>query len=40
MASSSIYDAIAYTLPGIIAHQSALYDRETMKIKDCGKAPA
>jgi predicted dehydrogenase len=33
-----VYEAIAYTLPGIIAHQSALRDGEVLKIKDYGKA--
>jgi hypothetical protein len=33
-----IYEAIAYTLPGIIAHQSALRGGEVLKIKDYGKA--
>jgi predicted dehydrogenase len=32
-----IYESIAYTLPGIIAHQSALRGGERMKIKDYGK---
>ena len=36
----NVYEAIAYTLPGIIAHRSALRDGEPMKIKDYGKAPA
>ena len=35
-----IYEAIAYTLPGIVAHQSALRGGELMKIKDYGKSPA
>lgn len=35
----NIYEAIAYTLPGIVAHQSALNEGETMKIKDYGRAP-
>jgi len=34
------WEAIAYTVPGIVAHQSALRGGETMKIKDYGKAPA
>jgi hypothetical protein len=34
----NVYEAIAYTLPGIIAHQSALRGGEVMKIKDYGKA--
>lgn len=33
-----VYEAIAYTLPGIVAHQSALRGGEVMKIKDYGKA--
>ncbi len=36
----NIWEAIAYTAPGIIAHQSALKGGEPMKIKDYGKAPA
>jgi len=28
----SIYEALAMTVPGIIAHQSALKDGETLKI--------
>ena len=35
----NIYEAIAYTAPGIIAHQSALKGGETMKIHDYGSAP-
>ena len=35
----NIWEAIAYTAPGIIAHQSALKGGEPMKIKDDGKAP-
>ncbi len=35
-----VWEAIAYTLPGIVAHQSALRGGEVMKIKDYGKAPA
>ena len=35
-----VWEAIAYTYPGIVAHQSALRDGETLKIKDYGKAPA
>jgi predicted dehydrogenase len=34
------WEAIAYTMPGIVAHQSALRGGEHMKIKDYGKAPA
>jgi predicted dehydrogenase len=33
-----VYEAIAYTVPGIIAHQSALRGGEPMKIRDYGKA--
>jgi predicted dehydrogenase len=35
-----VYEAVAFTMPGIIAHQSALKGGEPMKIKDYGKAPA
>ncbi len=38
--SVNVWEAIAYTAPGIVAHQSALRGGETMKIKDYGKAPA
>jgi predicted dehydrogenase len=34
-----IYEAIAYTLPGIIAQKSALKGGELMKIRDYGRAP-
>lgn len=37
--SVNIWEAIAYTLPGLVAHQSALKGGEVMKIKDYGKAP-
>ena len=40
MPAVNVWEAIAYTMPGIIAHQSALRGGETMKIKDYGKAPA
>jgi hypothetical protein len=36
----NVYEAIAFTLPGIIAHRSALRGGEVMKIQDYGKAPA
>ncbi|MGA3326378.1 MAG: Gfo/Idh/MocA family oxidoreductase [Terriglobia bacterium] len=36
----NVYEAIAYTLPGIVAHQSALRGGEHLKIKDYGVAPA
>ncbi len=35
----NVWEAIAYTAPGIIAHQSALRGGEVMKIPDYGKAP-
>jgi predicted dehydrogenase len=35
----NVWEAIAYTAPGIIAHQSALRGGESMRIKDYGKAP-
>ena len=35
--SVNIYEAIAYTLPGIVAHQSALQGGVTMKIRDYGR---
>jgi hypothetical protein len=34
-----IWEAIACTLPGIVAHQSALKSGEPMKIRDYGVAP-
>ncbi|MEZ5351065.1 MAG: Gfo/Idh/MocA family oxidoreductase [Bryobacteraceae bacterium] len=34
----NIWEAIAYTLPGIVAHQSALKGGETMRIADYGRA--
>jgi len=34
----NVWEAIAYTLPGLIAHQSALKGGELMKIKDYGRA--
>jgi len=36
----NVYEAIAFTLPGVIAHQSALKGGEPMKIKDYGATPA
>jgi len=35
----NVYEAIAFTVPGIIAHQSALRGGELLKIKDYGAAP-
>ncbi len=35
-----IYEAIAYTLPGIVAHQSALAGGERLPIRDYGRAPS
>ena len=34
----NIWEAIAYTLPGIVAHQSALHGGKAMKIRDYGRA--
>ncbi len=34
----NVYEAVAYTLPGIVAHQSALRGGELLKIKDYGQA--
>lgn len=36
----NVWEAIAYTLPGILAHQSALRGGERLKIHDYGQAPA
>lgn len=36
--SVNIWEAIAYTLPGIVAHRSALRNGELLKIEDFGKA--
>ncbi len=36
----NVWEAIAYTMPGVIAHKSALAGGACMKIKDYGKAPA
>jgi predicted dehydrogenase len=36
----NVWEALAYTVPGIVAHQSALRGGQTMKIKDYGKAPS
>ncbi len=36
----NIWEAIAYTMPGVIAHQSALAGGACMKIRDYGAAPA
>jgi predicted dehydrogenase len=36
----NVWEAIAYTVPGIVAHQSALKGGMPMKIKDYGKAPS
>ena len=40
MPEVNVWEAIAYTVPGIVAHQSALKGGETLKIKDYGRAPA
>lgn len=36
----NVWEALAYTVPGIVAHESALHGGQPMKIKDYGKAPA
>ncbi|MGQ9505184.1 MAG: Gfo/Idh/MocA family protein [Thermogutta sp.] len=36
----NVYEAIAYTAPGIVAHQSALKQGERLPIPDFGKAPS
>ena len=36
----NVWEAIAYTMPGIIAHRSALAGGSCLKIKDYGSAPA
>ena len=36
----NVWEAIAYTMPGVIAHQSALAGGKSLKIPDHGKAPA
>jgi predicted dehydrogenase len=33
-----VYESVAYTMPGLIAHASALHDGEVLKIKDYGRA--
>jgi predicted dehydrogenase len=35
----NVWEAAAYTLPGIVAHQSALKGGQTMRIPDLGTAP-
>ncbi|MCZ2149919.1 MAG: Gfo/Idh/MocA family oxidoreductase [Bryobacterales bacterium] len=40
MPAVNVWEAIAYTVPGIVAHQSALRGGVTLKIKDYGKAPS
>jgi len=40
MPEVNVWEAIAYTAPGIVAHQSALRGGESIKIRDYGKAPA
>jgi predicted dehydrogenase len=35
----NVWEAIAYTLPGIVGHQSALRGGEPLKIRDYGRAP-
>ncbi len=36
----NVWEAVAYTMPGVIAHKSALAGGACLKIKDYGKAPA
>ena len=36
----NVWEAIAYTMPGVIAHESALAGGARMKIRDYGTAPA
>jgi len=38
--SVNIWEAVAYTLPGIVAHKSAMQRGRTLKIRDYGVAPA
>ena len=38
--SVNVWEAIAYTLPGLVAHESALKGGERLKIHDYGKAAA
>ncbi len=35
----NVWEAVRYCAPGLVAHQSALKDGETLKIPDCGDAP-
>ena len=37
--SVNVWEAVAYTLPGLVAHESALNEGEPLKIKDYGQAP-
>jgi predicted dehydrogenase len=36
----NVWESVAYTLPGIVAHRSALRGGETLKIRDYGAVPA
>ena len=36
----NVYEAIAYTLPGIVAHKSALQNGRSIRIRDYGVSPA
>jgi hypothetical protein len=36
--SVNVWESIAYTLPGIVAHQSALQGGKTLKIRDYGNS--
>ncbi|MCY4588432.1 MAG: Gfo/Idh/MocA family oxidoreductase [Bryobacterales bacterium] len=37
--SVNVWEAMAYTLPGLVAHESALNDGEPLKIRDYGRPP-
>ena len=37
--SVNVWEAVAYTAPGLVAHESALKGGEVMKIRDYGRAP-
>lgn len=37
--SVNVWEAVAYTLPGLVAHESALNDGELLKIRDYGRPP-
>ena len=35
-----MWESVAYTMPGVIAHQSALAGGACLKVRDYGTAPA